>query len=117
MKPFSMNNKSLLLADSTNRTNQTTNRRAVRNINTNPNANSNYYFILTPFVNHNYFFESGRYNLSGLEYGFVTAFSGKLNNNNSLGTHFVFSYANLNDKDDSVFNIKSMNLNLGLNYK
>ncbi|MGX2982055.1 hypothetical protein [Helicobacter sp. 23-1045] len=103
--------------DSTNQANQTNNRRAVRNPSTNLNTNSNYYFILTPFVNHNYFFESGRYNLSGLEYGFVTAFSGKLNNSNSLGTHFVFSYANLNDKDDSIFNITSMNLNLGLNYK
>ena len=80
-------------------------------------TNQNYYFVLTPFINHNYFFESGRYNLSGLEYGFVTAFSGKLNNANALGTHFIFSYGSLNDKDDSVFNIKSMNINLGLNYK
>ena len=76
-----------------------------------------YYFALSPFISHNYFFESGRYNLSGLEYGFITAFSGKLNESNTLGTHFMFSYGNLNDKDDLAFNIKSMNLNVGLNYK
>ena len=80
-------------------------------------SNQNYYFILTPFVNHNYFFESGRYNLSGLEYGFVSAFSGKLNNSNSLGTHFVFSYNTLSDDANASYEIKSMNINLGLNYK
>ncbi|MGX2983830.1 hypothetical protein, partial [Helicobacter sp. 23-1045] len=114
---FFYKSNSLLLANSQNTQRAKSTRTIKQNPNPNPNSAQNYYFILTPFVNHNYFFESGRYNLSGLEYGFVTAFSGKLNNNNSLGTHFVFSYANLNDKDDSVFNIKSMNLNLGLNYK
>ena len=112
--------------NSTNSTNNSNNSNNPNNSNVNPNIRNNnltksqannYYFTLTPFVNHNYFFESGRYNLSGLEYGFVTAFSGKLNNSNTLGTHFVFSYGSLNDKDDTAFNIKSMNLNLGLNYK
>ncbi|MGX3011165.1 hypothetical protein ACWIUD_06350 [Helicobacter sp. 23-1044] len=112
---FFYKSNSLLIADSQS----TQSAKSTRTIkpSVNPSATQNYYFILTPFVNHNYFFESGRYNLSGLEYGFVTAFSGKLNNSNSLGTHFVFSYASLNDKDDSIFNITSMNLNLGLNYK
>ena len=128
---FAYKSNSLLLADSQSEQRAKRLQNSTQNLNTrsvNPNQsqntttnriaqNNNYYFILTPFVNHNYFFESGRYNLSGLEYGFVTAFSGKLNNTNSLGTHFIFSYGSLNDKDDSVFNIKSMNLNLGLNYK
>ena len=129
---FFYKSDSLLLTDSQSEQRAKRMRNSTQNLNTrsvnqtnNPNnsntnriaQNNNYYFILTPFANHNYFFESGRYNLSGLEYGFVTAFSGKLNNTNSLGTHFIFSYANLNDKDDSVFNIKSMNINLGLNYK
>ncbi|MGX2983262.1 hypothetical protein, partial [Helicobacter sp. 23-1045] len=116
---FFYKNNSLLLANSQNAQRAKSTRTIKPSVNPSAtqNANQNYYFTLTPFVNHNYFFESGRYNLSGLEYGFVTAFSGKLNNSNSLGTHFVFSYASLNDKDDSAFNIKSMNLNLGLNYK
>ena len=134
---FFYKSESLLLADSQSEQiakrmrNSTQNLRNANDSNTNNSSanlttrstnpttiqNDNYYFILTPFVNHNYFFESGRYNLSGLEYGFVTAFNGKLNNSNALGTHFVFSYASLNDKDDLAFNIKSMNLNLGLNYK
>ena len=79
-------------ANSTNQTNISNNSNTNLNTrSTNPNqstgttmnrtipSNQNYYFILTPFINHNYFFEIGRYNLSGLEYGFVTAFSGKLN--------------------------------------
>lgn len=106
-----INNPNANKSNLTNRTtitNQTINRSI---------QNDKYYFILTPFVQHNYFFESGRYNLSGLEYGFVSAFSGKLNNTNSLGIHFVFSYGSLKDKDDLIFNITSMNLNMGLNYK
>ncbi len=76
-----------------------------------------YRFMLTPFVNHNIFFESGVHNLSSLDVGFVTLFSGKIDENNELGTHFSFSYSNLKDSNDKAFNIKSMNLNLGLNYK
>ena len=129
---FAYKSDSLFIADSQSEQRIKRMRNSTQNLNTrsaNPNqsqststnrtisSNQNYYFVLTPFVNHNLFFESGRYNLSGLEYGFVTAFSGKLNNSNSLGTHFVFSYGSLNDKDDSIFNITSMNLNLGLNYK
>ena len=115
-----LNTRNMNRVDSTNQSvnpnpNQSTNRRIVSNINT--NQNSNYYFILTPFVNHNYFFESGRYNLSGLEYGFVSAFNGKENDSNSLGAHFIFSYASLKDSNDSIFNITTMNLNMGANYK
>ncbi len=76
-----------------------------------------YRFMLTPFVNHNIFFESGVHNLSSLDVGFVTLFSGKIDENNELGTHFSFSYGNLKDDNDKAFNIKSMNLNVGLNYK
>ena len=103
-------------------TNQSINRRISQSHST-QNTSDNYYFILTPFLNHNYFFESGRYNLYGLEYGFITAFSGKLNNINALGLHFGFSYGSLIDNDtnqrkgDREFNITSMNLMLGLNYK
>ncbi len=76
-----------------------------------------YYFILTPFVAHNFFYESGRYNVSGLEYGFITAFSGKITNEHILGLHFAFSYGSLKDSVDSIFNITSMNIMGGLNYK
>ena len=115
-----LNTRNMNRVDSTNQSvnpnpNQSTNRRIVSNINT--NQNSNYYFILTPFMNHNYFFESGRYNLSGLEYGFVSAFNGKENDSNSLGAHFIFSYASLKDSNDTIFNITTMNLNMGANYK
>ena len=86
----------------------------------NPNNSQtphDYYFILTPFVNHNLFFESGRYNLSGFDYGFLTAFSARVAESNSLGAHFMMSYGSLGNKKDKDFIIKSLNLNLGLNYK
>ena len=76
-----------------------------------------YYFILTPFINHNLFFESARYNLRGFDYGFLTAFSAKVAESNSLGAHFIISYGSLGDKKDKDLSIKSLNLNLGLNYK
>ena len=79
--------------------------------------NDKYYFLLTPFVSHNYFFESGRYNLSGLEYGFITAFGGKITPNNYLGTHFMMSYGSLGDAKDKNFSITNLNLNAGLHYK
>ena len=97
-----------LNADSANETNQH---------NLRDSANRDYYFILTPFVNHNYFFESGRYNLSGLEYGFLTAFSTQVAESNSLGAHFIFSYGSLGDSKDKDLSVKSLNLNVGLNYK
>ena len=102
------NSNSIDLTNRTTITNQTINR---------TNQNDKYYFILTPFVQHNYFFESGHRNLSGLEYGFVTAFNGKENDSNSLGAHFIFSYASLKDSNDTIFNITTMNLNMGANYK
>ena len=80
------------------------------------NANK-YHFVFMPFVNHNLYANAGDYNLSGLDYGFISAFSGKLNNANALGAHFGFSYGSLGDKNDSAFSIKSANLALGLNYK
>ena len=119
-----LNTRSVNQANSMNQSNNnsnsinSTNRTTITNQTMNRTTqNDKYYFILTPFINHNYFFESGRYNLSGLEYGFVTAFSGKLNNTNALGTHFVFSYGSLKDSADKEFDITSMNINLGLNYK
>ena len=102
------NSNSIDLTNRTTITNQTINRTI---------QNDKYYFILTPFVQHNYFFESGHRNLSGLEYGFVSAFNGKENDSNSLGAHFIFSYASLKDSNDSIFNITTMNLNMGANYK
>ena len=81
------------------------------------NKEQNYYFILTPFVNHNLFFESGRYNLSGFDYGFLTAFSTQVAESNSLGAHFMMSYGSLGDKQDKDFMIKTLNLNVGINYK
>ena len=97
-----------LTIDSANRT------RESQNQTQNPH---DYYFILTPFINHNYFFEQGRYNLSGFDYGFLTAFSARVAESNSLGAHFMMSYGSLGDKKDKDFMIKSLNLNVGLNYK
>ena len=91
-----------------------------QNLRGNPNldsANRDYYFILTPFINHNLFFESGRYNLSGFDYGFLTAFSARVAESNSFGAHFIMSYGNLGDSKDKDFMIKTLNLNFGLNYK
>ena len=90
------------------------NQRNLQNLAQNPH---DYYFILTPFINHNLFFESGRYNLSGFDYGFLTAFSAKVAESNSFGAHFIMSYGNLGDSKDKDFMIKTLNLNFGLNYK
>ena len=98
-------------------TNPTQTRRTITTNRTLSNQSDKYYFILTPFVNHNLFFESGRYNLSGLEYGFLTAFSGKITPSNALGAHFMMSYGSLGDSKDKDFSITNLNLNIGLNYK
>ena len=79
--------------------------------------NDKYSFLFTPFINHTYFYESGNYNVSGLDGGFITAFSGKLDESNTLGTHFAFGYGSLSDKNDKDFKIVSANLMLGLNYR
>ena len=108
-------------ATTNQRANQTTTRRRITTTNrasSNPSTqNNNYYFMLTPFVSHNLFFESGRYNLSGLEYGFITAFGWNISPSNYLGAHFAFSYGSLSDKNDKIFNITSSNMMVGLNYK
>lgn len=89
-----------------------------QNSQTNPNnSNDKYHFIFTPFINHTYFYESGNYAVSGLDGGFITAFSTRLGESNTLGTHFAFSYGSLSDKNDKDFKIASANLMLGLNYR
>ena len=111
-----------LNVDSANKTNQTNPslRDSAKQNRGNPHNSQtphDYYFILTPFINHNHFFESGKYNLSGFDYGFLTAFSTKVAESNSLGAHFIFSYGSLGNKKDKDLSIKSLNLNLGINYK
>lgn len=76
-----------------------------------------YSFLLTPFINHTYFYKSGNYSISGLDYGFVSAFSGKLNESNTLGAHFAFSYGSLSDREDRDFKSTNMSFMLGLNYR
>lgn len=76
-----------------------------------------YYFAIAPFVSHNFYKQAGNYKISGLEGGFIGAFSGKLNYANALGMHLGVSYGSLGDKNDKNFSIKSTNLMLGLNYK
>ena len=108
-----------LNTDSVNQNNSSL-RADSQNLRGNPNldsVNHDYYFILTPFINHNYFFESGRYNLNGFDYGFLTAFSAEVAESNSLGAHFMMSYGTLGDSKDKDFSIKTLNLNFGLNYK
>lgn len=115
---FFYNSDSLLLAQSANQM-AIQQRRAMQNPRTRATSqvSNKYYFVLTPFVNYNTYNKSGRYNLSGLEYGFISAFSGKLGFGNTLGAHFGFSYGSLGDKDDSLLKLTSANLMLGLNYK
>lgn len=76
-----------------------------------------YSFLLTPFINHTYFYKSGNYSISGLDYGFVSAFSGKLNESNALGAHFAFSYGSLSDRAEMDFKSTNMSFMLGLNYR
>ena len=87
------------------------------NLNAENTNNEKYYFVFTPFVNHNIFSQAGNYKLSGVDGGFITAFSGKLNENNTLGTHFALSGGTLSDNNDKQFSIKNTNLMLGINYK
>ncbi len=81
------------------------------------NAKDNFYFLLTPFVNHTSFKQVGGMSVSGLDYGFVTAFGGKIAPDNTLGLHFVFDYAKLSDKNDTSFSATNTNLMVGLNYR
>ena len=79
--------------------------------------NDKYHFIFTPFINHTYFYESDNYAISGLEGGFITAFSAKVGESNTLGAHFAFGYGSLGDKNNADFKIASANLMVGLHYR
>ncbi|MGX2982131.1 autotransporter outer membrane beta-barrel domain-containing protein [Helicobacter sp. 23-1045] len=107
------------------------NRRIQRNISRNPadSANrpqiaestadsaKNYYFIFTPFINHNSFAQAGNYALSGFDYGFITAFSANIAESHTLGAHFALTYGTLRDKHDKDLAVKNLNLFGGLHYK
>ncbi len=80
-------------------------------------SKNTYRFFFTPYIAHNYFYESGNYGLSGLEGGFITGIGGKLDLANTLGAHFAFSYGTLNDKSDDEFKMTNMNFMIGLNYR
>lgn len=81
------------------------------------NAKDNFYFLLTPFVNHTSFKQVGGMSVSGLDYGFITAFGGKVAPDNTLGVHFVFDYAKLGDKNDKSLSATNKNIMVGLNYR
>ena len=106
-----------------NSTNQNANQSAnTANLTANQNTDSTkesdkYSFLFTPFINHTLFYKSGNYEVSGIDGGFVTAFSGKLNENNALGAHFALSYGSLSDKNDKDFKSTNLNLMAGLNYR
>ena len=88
------------------------------NLNANhANLNHNFFFLLSPFVNHTSFKAMGDYQISGLDYGFITAFGGKVSENHTLGVHFAFDYAKLGDKSDKSVNLTTTNLMAGLNYR
>ena len=76
-----------------------------------------YRFFFTPYIAHNYFYESGNYGLSGLEGGFITGIGGKVDLANTIGAHFAFSYGSLNDKNDDEFKMTNMNFMIGVNYR
>lgn len=82
-----------------------------------PYNNDKYHFAFVPFVSHSIFSESSGYNLSGFDYGFITAFSGMIDSNNALGVHFGISNGKLQDRNIDSLNIISLNLMGGLNYK
>ena len=81
------------------------------------NAKDNFYFLLTPFVNHTSFKQTGGMSVSGLDYGFITAFGGKVAPDNTLGLHFAFDYAELGDKNDKSLSAATKNIMVGLNYR
>lgn len=76
-----------------------------------------YRFFFTPYIAHNYFYESGNYGLSGLEGGFITGIGGAVDTANTIGAHFAFSYGSLNDKNDDEFKMTNMNFMIGVNYR
>lgn len=84
-------------------------------------TNDNLYFAFMPYVSYNDLGKQNRYKLAGLEYGFISAFSGKINPSNALGIHLGFSYDKYSDTSKyhyfKDFHIKSMNIMGGLNYK
>ena len=106
---FYYDSKPLLLADARNS--------AQSQASGTQSTKENFYFLLTPFINYTSFKQTSGMSVSGLDYGFVTAFGGKVNENNTLGAHFVFDYAKLSDKNDSSFSATNTNLMVGLNYR
>lgn len=105
---FSKNNKSNALNISAN-------------LPSSPLEYDKYYAIFSPIIGHNVF-DNNDLSLSGVEFGFISAFSGKIDENNTLGAHFAFSYGQLKgdkvgDNLDKNFNIITNNLMLGINYK
>lgn len=98
--------------NSESQTPQSTNQENAKNYN-----NEKYHFVFMPFINHNIFSKAGDYKLSGVDGGFITAFSAKLGESHTLGTHFAISGGKLSDDNDKNFNVKNTNIMLGINYK
>ena len=91
------------------------------NLPSSPLEYDKYYAIFTPLLGYNVF-DNNDLSLKGLEFGFIGAFSGKIDENNTLGAHFAFSYGQLkgnriDDNLDKNFNIISNSLMLGVHYK
>lgn len=82
--------------------------------------NDNFAFSFVPFVALNTLGKQNRYDLAGLEYGFISAFTQKIFNE-SFGLHLAFSLNQYNDTSKSAnfedFYIKNMNFMLGGHYK
>ena len=111
---YNSQDSQLFLADSRIKARVSSTNRA--NLGTNQN-NDNFFFLLTPFANHTSFKAMGDYQISGLDYGFISAFGGKVSENHTLGAHFAFDYAKLGDKNDKSVNLSTTNLMAGLNYR
>ncbi|RAX54299.1 hypothetical protein CCY99_04620 [Helicobacter sp. 16-1353] len=79
---------------------------------------SNYHFFFTPFITHNVLNESNGMGASGLNYGFISGFSGMLGDSNTLGVHLGFNYGGISGENNlTKTDIKTMGLLLGLHYK
>lgn len=73
---------------------------------------SKFYFVFSPFAGYNSISDS---DISGLDYGFISAFNARLGSYNTLGLHIGFSYGNF--KDNLSNKIDTTSLMAGLHYK
>lgn len=81
-------------------------------------SNDDFYFIFSPFVNHSILSDEVYIPMSGLNYGFVSAFNANLANIHTLGLHFGLNYGNMKGKQNlSYIDLNTLSLMAGIHYK